>query len=260
MQGESSLDMTTHMEVDISSRPEGSANKLSSKVVRRIFSFLNGKDLAKSRLVSRKWNEVACDDSLWKKLCIKKWRSLETDQALWKLIFSDVPCESPTKWRQVYPSVMSRTRWTCKLMKTERFLCNVTVHQLWGTPLGQDGLPSTIVVERRFNLLHLKTFILPQASILYLEPLEDKDKQGYTDFIDYMVQRNRAGLGLEELKRFIFVPPGEYTREYLGYDGPSLIGVIQTTYPPLDGPSPIGAVQRTYPPLKPTSSRKSRLE
>ena len=218
---------------DTSAEPTGPADVFSDEVIRSFFSFLDGENLAKVRLVCRKWNELACDYSLWKKLCVKKWKSLETDEALWKLVFSDVSRENPNKWHQVFPKVAGKMEWTCKLEKKDRVLCNLRAHQLQGTPLGQDELPSTIVIERRFNMLYIRNFIKPEASMLHLEPLEDEDKQGFNDFIEYLVQRNRAGFGLERDKRFIFVPPGEYTKERLGYDGPSLIGAVQSTRPSL---------------------------
>ena len=118
-------------------------------------------------------------------------------------------------------------------MKTGRFICNLSAHQISGTPLDEHGLPQTLIVERRFNMAHLRTFILPDSSVLFFEPLEESDRAGFKDFIDYLTKRTRAGLALEEQRRFIFIPPCEYLRSQVQYDGPSLVGVVQNAYPPL---------------------------
>lgn len=215
------------------SKKEESFKNLPDELAKHIFSYMDGRQLAQMRTVCRKWDQLGSEDALWKKLCTKKWRSLETDLALWGLVYSDVAQDSPTKWRQIYPKVSGKTRWKCKLMKTGRFICNLSAHQLSGTPLGEDGLPPVLIVERRFNMLHLRTFVLPEASVLYFEPHEDVDKNGFKDFIDYLIKRTRAGLALEEQRRFIFIPPCDYTKSYVGYAGSSLIGVVQNAYPPL---------------------------
>lgn len=215
------------------SKPAESFTSLPDELSKHIFSFLDGKNLALARTVCKKWNGFACEDTLWKGLCLRKWKSLETDAALWKLVFNDISRESPTKWRQIYPKVYEKTRWKCRLMKTGRFICHLSAHQLSGAPLGEDGLPPILVVERRFNMLHLRTFVLPESSVLYFEPFDEADKNGFKDFIDYLIKRTRAGLALEEQRRFIFIPPCDYTRSYVGYEGTSLIGVVQNAYPPL---------------------------
>lgn len=56
---------------------------------------------------------------------------------------------------------------------------------------GQDGLPHTLVVERRFNLRHLNQFVVANASILYFEPETERDRKGFESFIDYLVERTR---------------------------------------------------------------------
>lgn len=73
----------------------------------------------------------------------------------------------------IYPTVSRIPQWRCSLKKTGRFICNVVAHQFPGQPLPEPGLPSILEVERRFSTLHLNTFVLPEASVLYFEPEED---------------------------------------------------------------------------------------
>lgn len=202
-------------------------------LAKHIFGFLDGKNLAMARGVCKKWNEFACEEHLWKDLCLKRWHSLDTDKDLWKLVDKNVSISDPQRWRKIYPRVSSRAQWPCRLQKTGRFICNLVAHQISGVQLGQQGLPKVLVVERRFNILHLQTFVLPDASVLYFEPEKESDRAGFNDFIEYLTKRTRAGLALEDQRRFIFIPPCDYTKTQVGYDGMSLLGVVQNAYPPL---------------------------
>jgi hypothetical protein len=206
---------------------------IPDELAKHIFGFLDGRNLAVAREVCRKWNEFACEDHLWKGLCLARWRALETDKDLWKLIDKNVSSDALNSWRKIYPTVSNRAQWPCRLQKTGRFICNLIAHQISGAPLGPTGLPNILVVERRFNILHLQTFVLPDASVLYFEPEQESDRVGFHDFIDYLTKRTRAGLALEDQRRFIFIPPCDYTRTQVGYNGLSLLGVIQNAYPPL---------------------------
>lgn len=207
--------------------------RIPDELAKHILSFLDGRNLAKAREVCRRWNEFACDEQLWKALCIKRWRSLETDEPLWKLIDRNVDMSAPNKWRLMYPKICKTPQWKCRLQKTGRFICNLVAHHISGAPLVEPGLPNVLVVERRFNILHLVTFVLPEASVLYFEPEEESDRAGFDDFIEYLHKRTRAGLALEDQKRFIFIPPCDYTRNQVDYQGKSLLGVVQNAYPPL---------------------------
>lgn len=207
--------------------------KIPDELAKHIFSFLDGHNLARAREVCRRWNDFACDEQLWKALCLKRWRSLDIDKEIWKLIDRAVDLEGPTRWRQIYPKVNKTPQWKCRLQKTGRFICNLVAHQLSGTALGDAGLPNILVVERRFNILHLQTFVLPEASVLYYEPENESDRAGFEEFIEYLHKRTRAGLALEDQRRFIFIPPCEYTRNQVDYQGKSLLGVVQNAYPPL---------------------------
>lgn len=200
-------------------------------LAKHIFSFLDGQHLARSREVCRRWNDFACEEPLWKSLCLRKWRSLETDKALWKLIDKTIDPEAPNRWRQIFPRVNRSLQWNCRLQKTGRFICNLVAHHISGAPLGETGIPSILVVERRFNILHLQTFVRPDASILYFEPEAESDRSGFVDFIEYLNKRTRAGLALEGQLRFIFIPPCDYTRNHVEYQGESLLGVVQNAYP-----------------------------
>lgn len=209
--------------------------KIPDELAKHILSFLDGHNLSRAREVCRKWNEFASDDQLWKTLCLKRWRSLQVDKDIWRLIDRSVDLTRPTRWRQIYPKVSRTAQWKCRLQKTGRFICNLVAHQLSGS-LGEAGLPSILVVERRFNIMHLQTFVLPEATILYFEPEEDCDRPGFEEFIEYLHKRTRAGLALEDQRRFIFIPPCDYTRNIVNYHGKSLLGVVQIAYPPLAPP------------------------
>jgi len=206
---------------------------IPEELAKHIFSFLDGEHLARTREVCRKWNEFASEEPLWKALCLKKWKSLETDEHLWRLISRNIPRDSPNRWKKIYPEVQRSAQWNCRLQKTGKFICNLIAHQISGTPVGELGLPSILIVERRFNILHLQTFVLPDAAVLYFEPEQESDKAGFNDFIEYLNRRTRAGLALEDQRRFIFIPPCEYTRTQVEYHGSSLLGVVQNAYPPL---------------------------
>lgn len=206
---------------------------IPDELAKHIFGFLDGHNLGRAREVCRRWNEFACEEPLWKNLCLKQWRSLDTDPELWKLIDKNIDPTGPNRWRLIYPEVNRRSQWRCRLQKTGRFICNLIAHQISGAPLSETGLPNILVVERRFNILHLQTFVLPDASVLYFEPEEESDRVGFDDFIEYLNKRTRAGLALEDQRRFIFIPPCEYTRTQVEYQGRSLLGVVQNAYPPL---------------------------
>jgi hypothetical protein len=227
------LNGLTNSDLSVSSNHVSLFRAIPDELSKHIFSFLDGKHLATAREVCGKWNEFACEEHLWKDLCLKRWRSLETDKEAWKLIDKNVVIDAPHPWRKIYPTVSTRPQWPCRLQKTGRFICNLIAHQISGAPLGASGLPHVLVVERRFNILHLQTFVLPDASVLYFEPETEDDRAGFNDFIEYLTKRTRAGLALEDQRRFIFIPPCDYTRTQVGYNGLSLLGVVQNAYPPL---------------------------
>lgn len=207
--------------------------RIPDDLSKHILSFLDGPNLAKAREVCRRWDDFASDEQLWKSLCLKRWRSLETDMEAWKLIDRAADVNGPNRWRMIYPKVSKTPQWKCRLQKTGRFICNLVAHQIAGAPLSEPGLPNVLVVERRFNILHLHTFVLPEATVLYFEPEEESDRAGFDDFIEYLHKRTRAGLALEDQRRFIFIPPCPYTRDQVNYQGRSLLGVVQNAYPPL---------------------------
>lgn len=209
---------------------------LPDALAQTVFSFLDGPELSRMHGVCRRWRELASDAHLWKALTLRHWRALEHDEHVWKFVDASLEDGDDQKWRLVYPTVSTRARWTCRLQKTGKFICNLVAHHIAGATLGDDGLPSVLVVERRFNIHHLKNFVVPNASVLYFEPETDADAAGFHDFIEYLIKRTRAGLALEEQppqRRFIFIPPCEFSTE-LGYAGPSLLGVVQVAYPPIN--------------------------
>ncbi|KAA8496425.1 Flowering time control protein FPA [Porphyridium purpureum] len=210
-------------------------NALPHELTKHILSFLDGRNMARARQVCQTWREIACDEEIWKQLCIKEWRSLAADPDAWPLANPLVSHEDPNRWRKIYPSLVTGKSWRCRLQKTGRFICHMIAHQVNGSSLGERGLPDTLVVERRFNILHLQTFVLPDAAVLYFEPESEADRSGFEDFIEYLTRRTRAGLALDEQRRFIFIPPCEYSKDTLNYRGKSLLGVVQNAFPPLQG-------------------------
>ena len=214
-------------------KPSEAFKNIPDELAKHIFSFLDGENLARAREVCRRWNDFACEEPLWKALCLKKWRSLDSDEHVWKLIDKKIDKNTPNCWRRIFPKVNRSPQWRCRLQKTGRFICNLVAHQIAGSPLGDAGLPEKLVVERRFNIQHLQTFVLPDASVLYFEPEQECDRNGFEDFIEYLNRRTRAGLALEEQRRFIFIPPCDYTHSQVEYHGQSLLGVVQNAYPPL---------------------------
>lgn len=46
------------------------------EVLRAVFPFLDGKDLASCMVVSKEWRDLARDDYFWKCICAKKWPSI----------------------------------------------------------------------------------------------------------------------------------------------------------------------------------------
>ncbi|KAK4526457.1 hypothetical protein GAYE_SCF24G4373 [Galdieria yellowstonensis] len=212
----------------------GPFNLLPDEILKQILSCLDGPDLARARKVCRKWNNLGSDDNLWKELCLRKWRTLEKDVHAWKLFQgNDWRLVESFCWQRLYPFLYHQKSFRCRLQKTGRFICYLVAHQYDGTPLGSSDLPQTLIVERRFNVSHLENFVLQDAARVYFEPETEMDSDGYYAFIDYLVHRNRAGLALEGDRRIIFIPPCDYSRNVLGYDGNGLLGIVQHSYPPL---------------------------
>lgn len=211
---------------------------LPDDLLRKIFEFMNGWQLSDVRGVSRKWREFASDETLWKRLCLETWRALDSDERLWDYLLAHEGIEPHEfqrehRWRCIYPVISHIPQWTCRLQKTGRFICRLVAHQIDGQPLDEDAMPYVLIVERRFNISHLDAFVLPEAAIFYFEPEKKEDEEGYQGFIDYLIQRNRAGLALDDDRRIIFIPPCEYSQTTLRYGGSALLGVVQHAYPPL---------------------------
>eukprot|EP00736_Rhodelphis_marinus_P006019 Rmarinus@m.5827 len=147
-----------------------------------------------------------------------------------------LPLRTKCSFRAMYPAVSSMAVWQCELKKTGRFVCRLNAFHLQG-PEPQTR-PTDLIVGRRFNLDHLHNFILPEASLLYFEPLSRDDDDGYEEFISYLKTKHRAGLALEEDARIIFIPPCSYAKDTFGYEGERLLGVVQAHFPPLVEPQP----------------------
>ncbi|GJQ14603.1 hypothetical protein GpartN1_g6394.t1 [Galdieria partita] len=208
---------------------------LPDDIVKLILHFLEADDLGRARRVCKKWYEFCSDESLWKEQCLSRWRSLEWDESAWALVTGDIPLEEDynNRWMLLFPRLNQIPYYCCRLQKTGRFICNLRAHQFGGNPLIPYGLGHTLIVERRFNISHLETFVLPDAARFYFEPESREDEEGYFAFIEYLLHRNRAGLALEGERRIIFIPPCDYSSNYLQYTGKGLVGIVQRSYPPL---------------------------
>eukprot|EP00188_Purpureofilum_apyrenoidigerum_P001844 Plantae.Rhodophyta-Purpureofilum_apyrenoidigerum.ctg20642.p1 GENE.Plantae.Rhodophyta-Purpureofilum_apyrenoidigerum.ctg20642~~Plantae.Rhodophyta-Purpureofilum_apyrenoidigerum.ctg20642.p1 ORF type:complete len:350 (-),score=57.51 Plantae.Rhodophyta-Purpureofilum_apyrenoidigerum.ctg20642:394-1443(-) len=212
---------------DEKEKPKCMINTLPDYVLKKIFDLLNARDLSVARRVCKSWKACGDNPASWKRFCLERWRSLETDRALWKFLDKDIDVSSEDRWRKIYPTILKNPWWRCKLQKTNRFVCNLIVHQVRGEPLGED-MPPMLRVERRFQWDFLSTVITTELPILYFEPETDRDRPGFENFIQYLIDRQRAGLAEEDnnSRRFIFIPPCPYTRER-SYEGDSLLGVVQ---------------------------------
>ncbi|KAK4536290.1 hypothetical protein CDCA_CDCA08G2315 [Cyanidium caldarium] len=224
-------------------------NDLPDDLIRRLFVFMSGPQLGRVRGVCRKWRDFASDEKLWQRLCLENWRALDKDEQLWDLLLrrqqaheggGDIDDESPSKrlppearWRTIYPAIRNVPQWSCRLQKTGRFICRLVAHQIGGPLMDEENMPYVLIVERRFNLSHLEAFVLREAAVFYFEPERKDDEEGYQGFIDYLIQRTRAGLALDEDRRIIFIPPCDYSQHTLKYAGSGLLGVVQHAYPPL---------------------------
>eukprot|EP00188_Purpureofilum_apyrenoidigerum_P004233 Plantae.Rhodophyta-Purpureofilum_apyrenoidigerum.ctg4672.p1 GENE.Plantae.Rhodophyta-Purpureofilum_apyrenoidigerum.ctg4672~~Plantae.Rhodophyta-Purpureofilum_apyrenoidigerum.ctg4672.p1 ORF type:complete len:377 (-),score=37.90 Plantae.Rhodophyta-Purpureofilum_apyrenoidigerum.ctg4672:117-1247(-) len=206
---------------------------LPEEILKTIFGFLDGTDLARAQQVCKKWKTYGNDPQLWRRLCLEKWAALGTDDALWPFLdpwFSVVEC---SRWYNIYPMLCRTRPWRCRLQKTGRFICNLVVHQVRGQLLGPDDIPNTLIVARRFSLSHLDQYVRPDSVFLYFEPETENDRPGFESFIKYLVSRIRAGLAVSEPRRFIFIPPCAFTTEKLNYQGKTLLGVVQRDFPPI---------------------------
>ncbi|KAA8498476.1 hypothetical protein FVE85_6061 [Porphyridium purpureum] len=225
-----------HQSASASQQLGPALSNLPEDTLRHVFGFLDAASLVSAAQVCSSWKELGYDHHYWRALCLKKWRALEYDEELWKLITRHelaLNLSSNDRWRKVYPLILNKRSWTIRLQKTGRFVCNIHAHQLCGRPLSNHSMPDTLIVERRFNVLHLEAFVLPESPVLYFEPETPEDHDGFVDFIEYLTKRTRAGLALDEHRRFIFIPPCEYSRTNLDYKGVSMLGIVQHLYPPL---------------------------
>jgi len=166
---------------------------LPDDIVKLILRFLEADDLARARRVCKKWHEFCSEESIWKDQCLKRWRSLEWDESAWALVTDDMQLEEDysKRWMLIFPRLSQMPMYRCRLQKTGRFICNLRAHQFGGNPLIPYGLGHTLIVERRFNISHLETFVLPDASRFYFEPETKEDEEGYFAFIEYLLHRNR---------------------------------------------------------------------
>eukprot|EP00735_Rhodelphis_limneticus_P004157 TRINITY_DN15712_c0_g1::TRINITY_DN15712_c0_g1_i1::g.18693::m.18693 TRINITY_DN15712_c0_g1::TRINITY_DN15712_c0_g1_i1::g.18693 ORF type:complete len:318 (-),score=8.98,sp/Q8IX29/FBX16_HUMAN/39.33/3e-07,F-box-like/PF12937.2/7.5e-14,F-box-like/PF12937.2/2.1e+03,F-box/PF00646.28/1.1e-08,F-box/PF00646.28/2e+03,SPOC/PF07744.8/3.6e+03,SPOC/PF07744.8/0.018,PRANC/PF09372.5/0.16 TRINITY_DN15712_c0_g1_i1:622-1575(-) len=202
---------------------------LPDELILHIFSFLPDPDMARCTQICHHWKRLAVDDSIWKVRCQRRWRVMFSDPKHWPVFASAIPKDQ--EYYKMYLEVAKFKSWHCSLHKTGRFVCKLQALHIKGPP--PRSFPNELVVERRFNLSHLSSFIAPSSTVIYFEPEEAGDQEGYDSFIEYLLQRHRAGLAMQTEVRIIFIPPCEYSSETLGYSGRGLIGIIQGHYPPL---------------------------
>eukprot|EP00736_Rhodelphis_marinus_P009527 Rmarinus@m.4507 len=211
--------------------PSISLLSLSEPLLKNIFLHLDGPTLLQCLTVCKDFHRVASDPRLWKSLCLRIAESFKTDPHLWHFFRRRVARNHPKSYQLLYVPLRERGSWTCALKKTGRFVCNLRILHLWGPP--PNTRPSELVVERRFNVDYLDTFILPDPCLLYFEPATPEDEAEYYGFISYLKSKHRAGLALEEDSRIIFIPPCSYAERQFGYRGSRLLGVMQIHFPPL---------------------------
>uniref|UniRef100_A0A7S1TLN4 F-box domain-containing protein n=1 Tax=Erythrolobus australicus TaxID=1077150 RepID=A0A7S1TLN4_9RHOD len=228
---------STALAAKVPGAAQRSIDALPDDVVRHMLGMLDGESLSAAQATCRRWRRFVSHAALWKSLCVANWRALDTDAALWRMLCRTAAPEIlenfDSRWQLGYPLIAKLASWRVRLQKTGRFICNLVAHQVSGRPLVGGSMPETLVVERRFNVLHLETFVLPESAVLYYEPATIADEAGFEEFIEYLTKRTRAGLALDEQRRFIFIPPCEYASANLDYDGSALLGIVQTAYPPL---------------------------
>ncbi|PXF40090.1 hypothetical protein BWQ96_10188 [Gracilariopsis chorda] len=198
-------------------------NDIPDRLVRHIFSFLEPQQLEAARQVCQRWNECASHHLLWRKHCFTHSPSLRTERSAWPLLACCKPV-APIQWRYVYRTLQNRPRCTVTLQKAERFLCNMIAHLIKG-PYAQ--LPSTLVVQRRFDIMYLPFFLNHNCTYFYLEPLTEADKGAYDDFVNYLIQRDRAGLVMTKMNRFMLIPPCRDVGQRVNYTGDRLIAAVQ---------------------------------
>lgn len=173
-----------------------------------------------------------CEEELWKSLCVKKWKPLATDEHAGALVSRDVALGSPTCWRQLYPLIQPMSQWTCRLQFTTKFICNIIAHKISGDD--KDGvfggrLAEALCVARRSPLDQLgPNWLMPESPFLYFEPAMEEDRVAFSDFIEYLTVRIRAGLVCEndrlDPRRILLFPSCDFSREEMGYCGQSLLG------------------------------------
>lgn len=210
-------------------------------IVTRVFSYLDGEQLAKAREVCKTWNKLATDEGLWKPLCVKNWKSLEVDERLWQCITRDIAQDSPTRWREMYRLIHDLPPWKARLHKNSKYVCNLVVHPIPDSDFlgGRPPQPqSSMIFESNYDIAHLPTFDIPvpQNVAVHFEPEQECDRDAFNDFIRYLRGKIRAEVPLERQRCFLmFHPEGPPSSTVVQYHCQSLFGFVGG-YTPLSCP------------------------
>eukprot|EP00188_Purpureofilum_apyrenoidigerum_P001158 Plantae.Rhodophyta-Purpureofilum_apyrenoidigerum.ctg1612.p1 GENE.Plantae.Rhodophyta-Purpureofilum_apyrenoidigerum.ctg1612~~Plantae.Rhodophyta-Purpureofilum_apyrenoidigerum.ctg1612.p1 ORF type:complete len:357 (+),score=56.08 Plantae.Rhodophyta-Purpureofilum_apyrenoidigerum.ctg1612:182-1252(+) len=202
---------------------------LADSLINKILDMLAPRDLARFGGVSKKWYERTRQPELWKRHCLDKFPVLEKDEALFELFGADPTTDR--KWQMVYPSLLKAPVWRFALHKPGKRVCNLVARVVNRLDIPQRSCPNKLTVERRFDQKHLVEFVLEATYVLHFEPETAEDVEGYRSFISYLTLRTRAGLAASDTVRYIFIPPCDYTRESLKYNGTGLMGLILSVPP-----------------------------
>lgn len=209
--------------------PSRNFGSIPEDLVNRIFSLLDGKSLANSREVCHKWNYLASAELIWKALCLERFKSLERDEDLWRLIAPRIPHDAQNRWRKVYPIVRRFSQVKAIVKNSGTYVCSAISHQISSSTPDTlerltEGRTLDLDISRHINIHSLQTFARHRKALLYFEP--EREIGWFFDFIDCLRSHARAGLVQGNGHRIILVPPSEYTRRQLGYQGSGLLGIV----------------------------------
>lgn len=204
---------------------------MPEEVERHIFRFFQGETLLNVREVCKKWHALASDEDLWERICVQYIISLRSDSAVWPLITSRVAPDDPARWRKLYPYVSALPVQFSTLQMSGKIMCKVRTFHVRGNHMLDGEVHNVLKVSRKFNVSQLPHWILPNATLMYVEPVREGYRNGFNSFIKYLKSRQCAGLAIHGERRYILIPACHYVRTILGYAGDGIVCVIQEGHP-----------------------------